>query len=90
MERIMNASSVLTYLLRPRLSEGQAAAELLESEQPIRLLPRVAADDLPPEFEDVLQVQVLGYRQRLTMLHGHRLCVLDPVWTLVPKDQVKP
>ena len=86
----MNATSVLTYLLRPRPSDAQAATELLESDQMIRLAPKVAADDLPPEFEDVLQVQVLGYRQRLTMLHGHRLCVLDPVWTLVPKDQVKP
>ena len=41
----------------------------------------------PPEFEDVLEVQVLGYRERLTMLHGHRLHVLDPVWTLVAKDR---
>jgi len=83
----MNASSVLTYLLRPRSNEGQAAAELLDAEQPIRLPPTLAADDLPPEFEDILQVQVLGYRQRLTILHGHRLRVLDPIWTLVPKDR---
>jgi hypothetical protein len=69
------------------LNEGHAAAELLDSEQPIRLLPRLAAGDLPPEFEDVLQVQVLGYRQRLTILHGRRLRVLDPIWTLVPKDR---
>lgn len=82
----MNASSVLTYLLRPRVNEGQAAAELLD-EQPIRLPPRVAAEDLPPEFEDVLQVQVLGYRERLTILYGHRLRVLDPIWTLVPRDK---
>ena len=47
----------------------------------------MAADDLPPEFEDVLQVQVLGYRERLTILHGRRMRVLDPVWTLVPKNQ---
>jgi hypothetical protein len=47
----------------------------------------VAADDLPPGFEDVLQVQVLGYRQRLAILRGRRLCVLDPVWTLVPRDR---
>jgi hypothetical protein len=31
-------------------------------------------------------VQVLGYRERLTSLHGGgRQRVLDPVWTLVPK-----
>ena len=83
----MNASSVLTYLLRPRPSDGQAAAELLESDQMIRLAPRVAADDLPPEFEDVLQVQVLGYRERLAIMRGRRMHVLDPVWTLVPKDR---
>jgi len=83
----MNASSVLTYLLRPRPTDAQAAAELLESDQMIRLAPRVAADDLPPEFEGVLQVQVLGYRERLAIMRGRRMHVLDPVWTLVPKDR---
>ena len=83
----MNATSVLTYLLRPRPSDGQAAAELLESDQMIRLSPRVLADDLPPEFEDVLQVQVLGYRERLAVMRGRRMHVLDPVWTLVPRDR---
>jgi hypothetical protein len=83
----MNATSVLTYLLRPRPSDGQAAAELLESDQMIRLSPRVLADDLPPEFEDVLQVQVLGYRERLAIMRGRRMHVLDPVWTLVPRDR---
>jgi hypothetical protein len=83
----MNASSVLTYFLRPRPSDAQAAAELLESDQMIRLSPRVAADDLPPEFEDILQVQVLGYRERLAIMRGRRMRVLDPVWTLVPKDR---
>ena len=83
----MNASSVLTYLLRPRPSDGQAAAELLESDQMIRLSPRVLADDLPPEFEDILQVQVLGYRERLAIMGGRRMRVLDPVWTLVPRDR---
>ena len=82
----MNASSVLAYLLRPRASEGLAAAELHESQQPIRMPPSLDEHDLPPEFEDILQVQVLGYRERLTMLYGRRFRVLDPVWTLVPKD----
>jgi hypothetical protein len=53
----------------------------------IRLAPRVAADDLPPEFEGILQVQVLGYRERLAIMRGRRMHVLDPVWTLVPKDR---
>jgi hypothetical protein len=83
----MNASSVLAHFFRPRLNEAQTAAELLQADQPIRLPPILAPDDLPPEFEDVLQVQVLGYRERLTILHGRRLRVLDPVWTLVPKDK---
>ena len=84
----MNASSVLTYLLRPRPSDGQAAAELLESDQMIRLPPTLAAGDLPPEFEDVLQVQVLGYRERLAILRGRRMRVLDPVWTLLASVRV--
>ena len=83
----MNATSVLTYFLRPRPSDGQAAAELLEADQMIRLSPHVLADDLPPEFEDILQVQVLGYRERLAILRGRRMRVLDPVWTLVPRDR---
>jgi hypothetical protein len=83
----MNVGSVLVDLLRPRLSERATAVELFESEQPIRLMPTVSADDLPPEFEDVLKVQVLGHRERLTILYGHRLRVLDPIWTLVPKDR---
>lgn len=83
----MNASSVLAHLLRPGANEGQTAAELFAAGQPIRLPPMVAPDDLPPEFEEVLQVQVLGYRERLTILYGHRLRVLDPIWTLVPKHK---
>lgn len=83
----MNASSVLAHLFRPRLNDGLIAAELFDSEQPIRLPPTLAEDELPPGFEDILQIQVLGYRERLTILHGRRLRVLDPVWTLVPKDQ---
>lgn len=62
------------------------ASELPEADQPVRLLPVLHPEELPPEFEDVVQVQVLGYRERLTLLHGRRLRVLDPVWTLVPKN----
>ena len=83
----MNAGSVLAHLLSPHFDEAKTAAELFESGQPIRLPPTLAAEDLPPEFEDVLEVQVLGYRDRLTILYGRRLRVLDPIWTLVPKDK---
>ena len=82
----MNAHSVLAHLFHPGSIEAQAAAELLEAEQPIRLPPTPTADELPPGFEEILEVQVLGYRERLTSLHGGgRQRVLDPVWTLIPK-----
>ena len=61
--------------------------KILETQQPLRLPPTLDLHELPPEFEDVLEVQVLGYRERLTLLDGRRLRVLDPVWTLVPKDR---
>ena len=82
----MNASAVLANLLRLRISEARAGAELHDADQPVRLLPVLEPDELPPEFEDVLEIQVLGYRERLTVLHGRRLRVLDPVWTLVPRN----
>ena len=83
----MNTWPVLADLLRPRANKGQPPAHLHESEQLIRLAPTLKADDMPPEFEDVLEVQVLGYRERVTHLYGHQLHVLDPVWTVVPKDR---
>jgi hypothetical protein len=82
----MNAHSLLAHLFHPGSNEAQGAAELLEAEQFIRLTP--TADELPPEFEEILEVQVLGYRERLTSLHGGgRQRVLDLVWTHVPKDR---
>jgi hypothetical protein len=82
----MNASAVLSTLLRKRVAEARASAELYDADQPVRLLPVLDPEELPPEFEDVLQIQVLGYRERLTLLDGRRLRVLDPVWTLVPRN----
>ena len=82
----MNASAVLSTLLRKRVAEARASAELYDADQPVRLLPVLDPEELPPEFEDVLQIQVLGYRERLTLLDGGRLRVLDPVWTLVPRN----
>ncbi|MGZ5898403.1 MAG: hypothetical protein ACXWK3_01600 [Reyranella sp.] len=80
----MNAQSAFAHLFHPGPSE--ATAEL--SEQPIRLTPTLTANELPPGFEEILEVQVLGYRERLMSLHGGgRQRVLDPVWTLVPKDR---
>ena len=82
----MNASSVLANLLRLRMNEARMASELQDADQPVRLLPVLEPEELPPEFEQVVQIQVLAYRERLTLLHGRRLRVLDPVWTLVPRD----
>ena len=82
----MNASAVLSNLLRLRINEARAGAELHDADQPVRLLPVLEPEELPPGFEEVLQIQVLGYRERLTVLHGRRLRVLDPVWTLVPRN----
>jgi hypothetical protein len=82
----MTANSVLAHLFRARPNTAQAAAALVDSEQPMRLAPTLTADDLPAGFEEILEVQVLGYRERLTSLHGGgRQRVLDPVWTLIPK-----
>ena len=82
----MTANSVLAQLFGARPGMGQSAAMPVESEQPIRLAPTLTTDELPAEFEEILEVQVLGYRKRLTSLHGGgRQYVLDPVWTLIPK-----
>jgi len=82
----MTANSVLAHLFRPRPNRGKMAAAFLESEQPIRLSPTLTADELPAGFDEILDVQVLGYRERLTSLRGGgRQWVLDPVWTLIPK-----
>jgi hypothetical protein len=82
----MTANSVLAHLFRARPNMGQTAATLVESGQPIRLAPSLTTDELPAGFEEILEVQVLGYRKRLTSLRGGgRQYVLDPVWTLIPK-----
>ena len=83
----MNVTSLFHHLVRSNSNEEQASAARREADRPIRLPPTVDANELPPEFEDVLEVQVLGYRERVTHLYGHQLHVLDPVWTVVPKDR---
>ena len=82
----MTAQSVLAHLFQARPNPGQSKAVLLDARQPICLSPAVTADDLPAGFEDILEVQVLGYRERIELLDGgDRQHVLDPVWTLIPK-----
>ena len=58
-----------------------------EADELLRLPPVVDTDALPPGFEDILEVQVLAYRQKLALVAGERRRVLDPVWTLVPRDR---
>ena len=64
----MNGCSVLASLLRPRTNEGQTA-----SEHPV-LLPRTAADELPPYREQPWIIDRQGYRK------------VEPM-TLVPADR---
>jgi hypothetical protein len=82
---LMTANTVFAHLFRRRPKRGHIADDLFNTEKVICLPPTLTGNELPPEFEDILQVQVLGYRERLTILHGQRQRVLDPVWTLVPK-----
>jgi hypothetical protein len=82
----MNAYSVFADLFRPRPGSPQPEAPLADDEL-LRLPPVVDRDALPPGFEDVLEVQVLAYRERLAMVAGRPRRVLDPVWTLVPRDR---
>jgi hypothetical protein len=81
----MTAHSVLAHLFQARPDTSRSDAAFLASRQPICLSPTVTADDLPAGFEDILEVQVLGYRERIESHGGDRQHVLDPVWTLIPK-----
>ena len=67
----MNAYSLMTKLLSPA-NEGSAA---LEIRQPI-LVPRTAADDLPPYREQPWIIDRGGYRK------------IDPSMTLVPVSRL--
>jgi hypothetical protein len=57
----MNAYSGLAELFRSH------TAILFKEKQPLRLLPRTAADELPP------------YREQLTVIDGGRRRALDPL-----------
>jgi hypothetical protein len=67
----MNAYSVLANLLRST-SEGVAAIQV---RQPF-LLPRTAADELPPYREQPWDIDRLGYRK------------IDPCMTFVPVSRL--
>ena len=66
----MNAYSVLADLFRPH-----GATELPGQEQPTRLLPMTAADELPPCPE------------QLVIIDGRRRRKLDPTWAVVPEPR---
>lgn len=44
-------------------------------------------EEFPDEFRDVLEIQILEYREDDGFLAGETMRVLRPVWTLVPKDE---
>ena len=67
----MNAYSLMTKLLRPT-NEGRAAFEV---PQPV-LLPRPAADELPPYRQQPWIIDRRGYRK------------IDPNLTLVPVSRL--
>ena len=68
----MNAHSVFAYLLHSGSNEAQVAAGVREAEKAIRLVPRTAADELPP------------YRGQPMTLDGWRRRERDTNLTLVP------
>jgi hypothetical protein len=66
----MNVVSVLSHYFHPGSIHKLTVPEGLASEQPIRLLPRMPLDELPP------------YREHLAILAGGRRGrALDPIWT---------
>jgi len=67
----MNVYSVMTKLLRPT-NEGSAAVEA----RPPILLPRTAADELPPYRQQPWMIDRGGYRK------------IDPSMTLVPASRL--
>ena len=68
----MNAHSLLAYLLPPGSNEAQVAAGVRQVEEAMRLVPRTAADELPP------------YRGQPMTFDGWRRRERDTNLTLVP------
>ena len=72
----MNVMTVLSHYFHPGSIHKQIVPEGLTSERPIRLLPRMPLDELPP------------YREHLAILSGGRRArALDPIWTQAPRDR---
>jgi hypothetical protein len=72
----MNVMTVLSHYFHPGSIHKQTVPEGPASERPIRLLPRMPLDELPP------------YREHLTILAGgRRRRALDPIWTHAPRDR---
>ncbi len=68
----MNAYSALAYLLHPGSNEAHVAAGVRQVEEAARLVPRTAADELPPYRDQPWIIDKRGYRK------------IDPSMTLVP------
>ena len=72
----MNVVTVLSHYFHPGSIHEQTVPEGRAPEQPIRLLPRVPLDELPP------------YREHQAILAGGRRGrALDPIWTHSPRDR---
>jgi hypothetical protein len=71
----------------PPDEERRRLAEYYRARQPVRLGPMTTEEEFPDEFRDVLELQILEYREDDGFLAGETMRVLRPVWTLVPKDE---
>jgi hypothetical protein len=79
-----------TFRIGPRLEpeeERKRLAEYYAARQPVPLAPMTNEEEFPDEFRDVLDLQILEYREEDGVLAGETMRVLTPVWTLVPKDE---
>jgi len=78
------------FRIRPRLApeeERRLLVEYYAARQPVRLAPMTTEEEFADEFRDVLELQILEYREDDGILAGETMRVLRPVWTLVPKDE---
>jgi hypothetical protein len=64
----MNAHLVLAYLRPPTSNETQVAAGIRHVEESVRLVPRTAADDLPPYRGQPVTLDGWQRRERNTNL----------------------
>jgi hypothetical protein len=72
----MNAHSVLANLFHPSSNRVRVATGVGQVEEATRLLPRTAADELPPYREQPWIIDKRGYRK------------IDPSMTLVPVSRL--